>query len=165
MLPSFWYSCGMHSCSSRALRHSMLGEDAPRKLLSSCNSKAGQDCLGVIYCLCMHLARSSSLASKHIIMLLLLLLLMVIWMNSKAALPLCRLASCLAAQGVPNLTVQVQPAETLSCLLSLMHGFTQMVADISRVIQLVVLLVPLACWGPLALKYSYMRPQWIHSFR
>lgn len=49
----------------------------------------------------------------------------------------------------------------LSCLLSLV----QALADLTRLIQLIFLLLPVACWAPLALHYGCWRQQWTQHLR
>ena len=73
-----------------------------------------------------------------------------------------RVAACLAG---PRLRY-VTPLPTgnpfiLSCLLSLL----QALADLTRLIQLIFLLLPVACWAPLALHYGCRRQKWTQQFR
>lgn len=49
----------------------------------------------------------------------------------------------------------------LSCLLSLV----QALADLTRLVQLIFLLLPVACWAPLALHYGCRRQQWAQHLR
>ena len=74
-----------------------------------------------------------------------------------------RFASCLAGPGVQYVTIPSPVG--LSWVLSLLHSIKQVLSDFGRVIQLLWLLAPLACWAPLAFGHGYGRQQWTHHFR
>ncbi|KAL0049468.1 hypothetical protein WJX82_003073 [Trebouxia sp. C0006] len=50
-------------------------------------------------------------------------------------------------------------------VLSLLHSIKQVLSDFGRVIQLLWLLAPLACWAPLASGHGFSRQQWTRHFR
>ena len=53
----------------------------------------------------------------------------------------------------------------LSWLLSALHSAARVVSDLGRLVQLLVMLAPLVCWGPLAFHYGFRRQQWIRHLR
>ena len=75
-----------------------------------------------------------------------------------------RLAMCLGAPAVQYPMANIQPP-SLSQLQMVVQSIIQAVADAGRVLQLVILLLPLACWAPFAFSYGYKRRQWVRSFR
>ncbi|KAL0042711.1 hypothetical protein WJX79_008376 [Trebouxia sp. C0005] len=74
-----------------------------------------------------------------------------------------RFASRLAGPGVQYVTAP--PPVGLSWVLSLLHSIKQVISDVGRVIQLVWLLAPVACWALLAFGHGYGRQQWTRHFR
>ncbi|KAL0040620.1 hypothetical protein WJX77_012568 [Trebouxia sp. C0004] len=74
-----------------------------------------------------------------------------------------RFASCLAGPGVQYVTTPSLLG--VSWMLSLLHSIKRALSDFGRVIQLIWLLAPLACWAPLALGHGYGRQQWTRRFR
>lgn len=77
--------------------------------------------------------------------------------------PMHRFASRLAGPGVQYVTAP--PPVGLSWVLSLLHSIKQVISDVGRVIQLVWLLAPVACWALLAFGHGYGRQQWTRHFR
>lgn len=75
-----------------------------------------------------------------------------------------RFASCLAGPGVQYMTVAPLPV-AMPWLLALLQSSAQMLADLGRLLQLLLLLVPLACWAPLAFNYDFGRKQWTRHLR
>lgn len=75
---------------------------------------------------------------------------------------MCRVAACLAGPRLRYVTpLPAGKPLVLSWLLSLV----QAVADLTRLIQVAILLTPVVCWAPLALHYGYHRHQWMQSLR